>query len=67
MNLQFTNINCNEIIFFGDFMSSNNTNSKYIVWLYNLNNIEYKILKNCFPKEHFEIIDIKKMFQNLMN
>lgn len=37
---------------------NNKTNSKYIVWLYNLNAREYMILRNFFPEEHFEVTDI---------
>lgn len=39
-------------------MNRNYKNSKYIVWLYDVNAREYSIIKQYLPEEHFEVIDI---------
>ena len=39
-------------------MKQNYKNSKYIVWLYDINSKEYSIIKKYLPEEHFEVLDI---------
>lgn len=39
-------------------MKQNYKNSKYIVWLYDINSREYLIIKKYLPEEHFEVLDI---------
>lgn len=33
-------------------------NSKYTIWLYDINSREYTIIKKYLPEEHFDVIDI---------
>lgn len=40
-------------------MNEKYKNQKYIVWLYNVTAREYTILKNHFPEEHFDVVDIQ--------
>lgn len=39
-------------------MKQNYKNSKYIVWLYDINSREYLTIKKYLPEEHFEVLDI---------
>lgn len=39
-------------------MNRNYKNSRYIVWLYDINAREYSIINRYLPNEHFEIVDI---------
>ena len=39
-------------------MKQNYKNSKYIVWLYDINSKEYSIIKKYLPEEHFKVLDI---------
>lgn len=48
-------------------MKNNYKNSKYLIWLYNVNSREYMIISQYLPEEHFEIIDIGNDYTNFNN